>query len=327
MPIELSICICTFNRGDCIGETLESIVTQATDAVEITIVDGGSTDATEDVVRAWQARFPRIRYQRQKVNGGFDRDLVEAVDLGEGRYLWMYSDDDPMKPGAVARVLRELDRGYAFIFVNAEMRNRDLTRVLNARRLPVQHDRIYQPADTEELLSKAGEYLTFVGAIIVRRDVWQAREKTPWLGTMFVHTAVVFQAPLPGPALFIAEPQVTIRYGQALWTPRRFDVWMFLWPDLIWSFPFSDTARRAVVPREPWRKLHHLLIHRGMRAYGPEQYARIAPALRGPARWLSRLITIVPVRPLNLLLTMAATVIQRRPSTTLVDLRNSRRAR
>src|SRR5258708_30245416 len=101
MPIELSICICTFNRGDCIGETLESIITQATDAVEIIVVDGGSTDATADVVRDWQRRFPRLPYQRQKGNGGFHRDLVEAVDPGDGRYLWVYSGDGPIKPRAL----------------------------------------------------------------------------------------------------------------------------------------------------------------------------------------------------------------------------------
>ncbi len=38
----LTICIPTLNRGSFIGATLESIVSQATDEVEILVMDGGS---------------------------------------------------------------------------------------------------------------------------------------------------------------------------------------------------------------------------------------------------------------------------------------------
>lgn len=41
----LSICIPTYNFGEFIGETLDSIVCQATDETEIVIVDGASTFA------------------------------------------------------------------------------------------------------------------------------------------------------------------------------------------------------------------------------------------------------------------------------------------
>ncbi len=47
----LSICIATYNRAEYIGETLESIIPQVTDEVEIVIVDGASTDNTSSVVK------------------------------------------------------------------------------------------------------------------------------------------------------------------------------------------------------------------------------------------------------------------------------------
>ena len=46
----LSICIATHNRADYIGETLDSIIPQLTDEVEIVVVDGASTDATRTVM-------------------------------------------------------------------------------------------------------------------------------------------------------------------------------------------------------------------------------------------------------------------------------------
>ena len=49
IPI-LSICIATLNRGNFIGETLDSILSQITPEIEIVIIDGASTDNTEEVI-------------------------------------------------------------------------------------------------------------------------------------------------------------------------------------------------------------------------------------------------------------------------------------
>jgi abequosyltransferase len=66
MPhISLSICIPTYNFGKFIGQTLESIIPNLTEAVEVVILDGGSTDDTADVVAQKQRNFPQIQYHRQ----------------------------------------------------------------------------------------------------------------------------------------------------------------------------------------------------------------------------------------------------------------------
>jgi abequosyltransferase len=103
--IRLSICIPTLNRGCFIGATLESIVSQSTDEVEIVIVDGGSTDNTQQVVENFQQRFRRLRYFRNEADSGssntpspsgagFDRDCNRAVESAVGEYCWLFTDDD-----------------------------------------------------------------------------------------------------------------------------------------------------------------------------------------------------------------------------------------
>ena len=57
MGIKLSFCIPTYNFADFIGETLESIIIQATDEVAVIIVDGGSTDNTREIVESYQKNF------------------------------------------------------------------------------------------------------------------------------------------------------------------------------------------------------------------------------------------------------------------------------
>lgn len=101
MVPRLSLCIPTFNRAAFIGETLESIIAQATDDVEIVVVDGASTDGTEEVIRIFQKRFPRLRYHRGDRNMGVERDTQKAVELAEGNYCWLMCSDDVLKPGAI----------------------------------------------------------------------------------------------------------------------------------------------------------------------------------------------------------------------------------
>src|SRR5262249_61023320 len=89
----------------------------------------------------------------------------------------------------------------------------------------------------------------------------------------FVHVGVIFQAPLPRQTQLIADPLVRIRYGNASWSERTFEIWMFKWSALVWSFDqISESARRAVCAREPWRDMSRLAAfkargHSTSRAY------------------------------------------------------------
>ena len=103
--IELSICIPTYNFGNFIGQTLDSIIPNLTDEVEVIILDGGSTDDTEQVVSQKQQISPQIYYHRQNYRGGIDKDISKAISLASGNYCWPFSADDIMMPGAVNALL------------------------------------------------------------------------------------------------------------------------------------------------------------------------------------------------------------------------------
>ncbi|MBE0603333.1 MAG: glycosyltransferase family 2 protein [Deltaproteobacteria bacterium] len=113
----LSFCITTRNRESYIGATLENLVSQATDEVEIVVLDAASTDGTRETVEGFARRFPRLRYFRQETNEGVDRDYDRTVELAEAEYCWMMSDDDALAPGAVAEVLGHCREGFDLIVV------------------------------------------------------------------------------------------------------------------------------------------------------------------------------------------------------------------
>jgi len=326
--VTLSICMATRNRGAFIGATLESIVWQATEQVEIIILDGASTDNTEEVVRRYQERFPRLHYSRQETNRGIDRDFAKAVDLARGEYCWLFCDDDLLKPGAIRTVLDAIKENYALIITNSEVRNTDLSKLLEPKRLPLKRNKIYKSSENELLLIDTVDYLSFVGCVVIKRQLWDTREKEKYFGSYFIHVGIIFQQPLPGDTLTIAEPLISIRYANATWLDKYFEIWMFKWPDLIWSFAdFPDSVKCRVCPKEPWRRLGRLLHFRAKGAYTKREYAEWLKPRLGSLwdRLVSRASAQFPGRAANLLFFIYFSVFRRPPSRLLMllDLANS----
>lgn len=259
----LSICIATYNRARFIGETLNSILPQLEDDVELLVADGASTDNTGSIVLEIAKKDPRVRYVRLPAKGGVDQDYDKAVELARGEYCWLFTDDDLLKPGAVAAVKKAAREGNDLIIVNAEVRDLGLAVILQRRKIAIHQDKAYPPGDLAGLFSAVMPYLSFIGAIIIRRSLWLGRDRASYFGTEFAHVGVIFQEALPAPAFVIAEPYIISRWGNAQWTQRSFNIWMFKWPGLVWSFKnISAEAKLRVTPKEPWRSLKKLYIER-----------------------------------------------------------------
>ena len=282
----LSICIATYNRAGYIGETLDSIIPQLDDDVELLVVDGASTDNTEDVVRQYAVKESCIRYIRLSAKGGVDQDFDKSVELARGEFCWLFTDDDLLKPGAVAAIKAAINKGHDLIVVNAEVHNRELSAILESRRISMYDDKVYASNNMEHLFVDVLDYLSFIGGVVIRRSVWLSRERESSFGTEFIHIGVLFQKPLKETALVIAEPYIIIRYGNAQWTSRNFDVWMFKWPKLVWSLRgFSDEAKNRVCRREPWRVFRNLVRMRCLGNYNIQSYRQYFSTMGDDILW------------------------------------------
>lgn len=302
MP-RLSIVISTRNRSELIGQTIDSILPQLSSNAELLVFDGASTDTTPEVMARYTAVSPAVRYVRAARNSGIDADYDNAVGEARGHYVWLFGDDDLLLPGAVLRVLTVLERDPDLVIVDAEVRDVALARVLDARRLTFRGESAYAPGDTDRLLADAGNALTFIGGTIIRRALWLARDRQQYYGTLFVHVGVIFQMPLS--AVVLGETLVAIRYGNASWSGRRFEIWMRLWPDLIWSLPAADWAKCAVVERDPWRSLRGIMRQRAAGSFDYASYRRFFSAgLSRPHRAALFVLATIPGKLLNLAMTL-----------------------
>ena len=285
MNIKLSICIATLNRGAFIGATLESIGAQIDEDVEIVVLDGASKDNTEQVVLNLQRTLPNLRYTKQDTNHGVDRDFNTAVEHARGEYCWLMSDDDLVMPGAVPAILRAIESNYSLIILNSEIKTFDFSDMIDHDRLRFAADRIYTPGDYERLFEETSAYLGYIGAVVIRRDIWLARDRESYFGSFFIHVGVIFQARLPADTLVIMQPCISVRFGNTQWRPKEFEIRMIRWTDLVWSLPsLAEATKRRCYRREPWRSFKSLLFYRAKGTYSMTEYRRwVEPRLK--SRW------------------------------------------
>jgi abequosyltransferase len=325
--MKLSICIATFKRAEFIAATLDSIVPQLTAEVELVVVDGASPDDTPNIVSSYVAANPGIRYYRENANSGVDGDYDKAVGYAAGEFVWLMTDDDVLKPRAVAQVLQRLGEVRDLLFVNAEIWNADFTRLLKPRFLESAADTTYGAGEQDEAFAAVAFYSSFIGGVVIRRSQWLARERRSYYGTLFVHVGVIFQHPALSKIAVIAEPLIRIRYGNAMWTARGFEIWLFKWPQLVWSFEdFSEPARAGVSPREPWQLIRKLVLFRALGGYSIIEYRRLLSSGLSPLRRsLAWVVAITPAGVVNLLASVLCLLFHRNRMV-VYDLARSRHA-
>ena len=93
----VSTVIPTYNRAYCLGQAVDSVMAQTHRDVEVLVVDDGSTDRTETLIRERYGLDSRVRYIRQDnrgVSAARNRGLSEA----RGDFIALLDSDDLWKP-------------------------------------------------------------------------------------------------------------------------------------------------------------------------------------------------------------------------------------
>ena len=96
----ISIVIPSYNCARYVGETLDSVMRQTCAASEVIVVDDGSTDATEPVVRSYEPRVHYIHQANSGVAHARNRGLAEA----RGDWIMFLDADDRLEADALDRL-------------------------------------------------------------------------------------------------------------------------------------------------------------------------------------------------------------------------------
>ncbi len=173
-PPLISIVTPSYNQGRYIRATIESVLGQDYPRIEYWIIDGGSTDETLEVIRAYE-HDPRLRWISER-----DRGQSDAINKGLARcsgelFAWLNSDD-MLLPGALTRVAEAWQaHGPALIYglarhIDSEGRDLgacpmqssrlSLASILALRSIPMQ-PATFAPTETVRAMGGVDESLHF----------------------------------------------------------------------------------------------------------------------------------------------------------------------
>lgn len=97
--MKVSLIIPVFNRSDFIKETLESVKNQTYSNWECVVVDDGSTDGTQDIVRDYVNFDSRFKFfQRDRYPKGAPTCRNIGFEKSEGDYINWFDSDDLLHP-------------------------------------------------------------------------------------------------------------------------------------------------------------------------------------------------------------------------------------
>jgi abequosyltransferase len=198
----LSLCIPTCWRQAWLAKCLEAALPQVEaltpGQVEVVVSDNASPDRTWDYLQETAARHPCLRIRRNPANN-YTANFNSVVLEAHGRFVWLMGDDDAPLPGAVARILAEVQERprdlYVLHALEADLEDRPLERRSWFRDLPRQDWDLRQPAALKEYLDHTA-YMAgvfgFISVLVFRREAWLEglEESLPFVPLGWPHVAL-----------------------------------------------------------------------------------------------------------------------------------------
>jgi alpha-1,3-rhamnosyltransferase len=121
----VTVCIPAYNHERYVGQTIQSVIDQTYENIELIIINDGSKDKTDEVIKKYitecEKRFVGFEYINRG-NRGISATLNEAVRWAKGKYFSPIASDDVLirdKISVLVDKLESLDDSYAVAFGNA----------------------------------------------------------------------------------------------------------------------------------------------------------------------------------------------------------------
>jgi glycosyltransferase involved in cell wall biosynthesis len=119
MPF-FSVVIPTYNRADKVKQTIQSVLDQTYGDYEVLVMDDGSTDNTEKVVK--ELCDPRVRYEWAENSGGPATPRNRGIDTAEGDWICFLDADDLWLPNKLQIVKHTIDENpHCDVFCHNEI--------------------------------------------------------------------------------------------------------------------------------------------------------------------------------------------------------------
>lgn len=113
MNVIVSIITPTYNRAHTIQKAIDSILSQTFDSWEMIIIDDGSSDRTEEIVK--KNKDTRIKYLK-KDNGGASRARNYGIEHSSGKWIMYLDSDDELLPECIKTMMEWANKNPKAVF-------------------------------------------------------------------------------------------------------------------------------------------------------------------------------------------------------------------
>jgi len=117
---KVSLGMPVYNADRYLQGAIDSLLAQSFEDFEIVISDNASTDATEEICRAYMQKDDRIRYFRSRQNYGVIHNFNNAFRLSQGQYFKWAASDDVCGRDYLLRAVQMLDDDPSVVLVWAK---------------------------------------------------------------------------------------------------------------------------------------------------------------------------------------------------------------
>ncbi len=112
-PPLVSVIIPCFNHAAFLPQAVASVLEQDYSAVEIIVVNDGSTDNTDDVAKS----FEKVVYVNQQ-NKGLSAARNAGIKKAAGAYMLFLDADDVLMPGAISYQVKQMEENKEAAFIS-----------------------------------------------------------------------------------------------------------------------------------------------------------------------------------------------------------------
>lgn len=109
----VSVIIPLYNNRDCVGKAIQSVVAQEYPCVELIVIDGGSTDGSQEIVLDYGERI--TFFLSEKDTGIYDA-MNKGIDKATGDWLFFLGSDDTLEPGVLKGIAAYLSASKTLIY-------------------------------------------------------------------------------------------------------------------------------------------------------------------------------------------------------------------
>lgn len=202
----VSVVVPTYNRAGIIGETIENIFQQTYPNIELIIVDDGSTDNTESVLKSYGSR---VRWAIQK-NAGPAAARNRGIAMARGEIVAFQDSDDVWHPTKLARQVSLMERAGPSVvccLCNSivQLPGVEVRSFENAPVSPALDEGVW--LNVTEVL--ATRFILFNQAIAVRAEVLKRLGGFDESFRLMEDADLALRLSLEGPWSFIREPLAT----------------------------------------------------------------------------------------------------------------------